>query len=240
MTLLNDPLAFAKSYPFPSPSESFLYTARGMKPLRSINEPSSLTKGRTPVLAYGSNCAPVQLKRKFSDHLHAFGGEIPVIKAAIRDTDVVYSPIIVPYGSVPATITPSPGTVAHVFITYLTDDQLQIMHRSEAAGLMYEYIPFDESLVTTSFPSLSIEGLRTYRSMSGVFHIDGVPTALTDVDADNRRFPAMNQLEILTLVNETCAPEWALDDFIHELLQNTGFRERINREIHMPFGDPNH
>ncbi|ADH98667.1 hypothetical protein [Salisediminibacterium selenitireducens] len=238
MPFLNDPLIFAKSYPFPSPSDSFLYAADGEASLGSISELSSMIHKRTPVLAYGSNCAPYQLKRKFGDYLGEFGEVIPVIKATIRDTDVVHSPFIVPYGSIPATITPSPGTNAEVFITYLTDDQLQIMHRTEAVGLIYEYIPFDEGLVTAHIPSLSIEGIHTYRSMAGVFHIDGAPVALKDAGANNRRFHAMNQLEILTLINETCAPEWTLDDFIQELLQNTAFRAQINSEIRGAFKDP--
>lgn len=53
----------------------------------------------TPVLAVGSNAAPVQLARKFPPSTFPDGVVIPVLRCVLPDFDVVYAPLISSYGS---------------------------------------------------------------------------------------------------------------------------------------------
>lgn len=53
----------------------------------------------TPVLAVGSNAAPVQLARKFPKSMFPDGVVIPVLRCVLPDFDVVYAPLISSYGS---------------------------------------------------------------------------------------------------------------------------------------------
>lgn len=53
----------------------------------------------TPVLAVGSNAAPVQLARKFPKMMFPDGVVIPVLRCVLPDFDVVYAPLISSYGS---------------------------------------------------------------------------------------------------------------------------------------------
>ena len=103
-------------------------------------------KTRVPVLAYGSNAAPEALFRKFGKYsLHGNDGFIPVLKVCVVENlrsftvlqgqlegfDVVYAALLTGYGSVPAALQASPGCACTVYVTYLTETQLQIMHRTE-------------------------------------------------------------------------------------------------------------
>ena len=78
-----------------------------------------LSKGHklTPVLAVGSNAAPVQLGRKFDAKKFPDGVVIPVLRCVLPDFDVVYAPLISSYGSCtgaclpPLRLPPSPPLV---------------------------------------------------------------------------------------------------------------------------------
>lgn len=93
---------------------------------------------RTGLLAYGSNAAPSQLRRKFLD---AERRAIPVTAVVVSDVDVVFSAHLTSYGSLPATIHRTPGARAHLAITWLTDEERSIMHRSEGGNYRLEEVP---------------------------------------------------------------------------------------------------
>lgn len=224
-------LRFAKSYPFESPSASYLFTAKGPVPIHESHNPKELISNRTPVLAYGSNSAPIQLKRKFQNHLKSKGGCIPVIKGQLFNYDVVFSPVIVPYGSIPATITPSPGVAANAYVTYLDEAQLAIMHRSEGVGFMYDYLAFNENEVQLEYEGYSLTGLHTYLSQRGPMALNKDIVALAEVEAKKRRFAVMTQTELLTLVKNDYGSESSLDDFISSAIIDQTFRSRVNRHL---------
>ncbi len=52
-------------------------------------------------------------------------------QGALSGFDVVYSSRFASYGSVPAALQASLGTVCSAFVTFLTRKQLEIMHRTE-------------------------------------------------------------------------------------------------------------
>ncbi|WP_069364134.1 hypothetical protein [Salisediminibacterium beveridgei] len=231
-------LLFAKSYPFESPSASYIFTAKGPEPIHENHDPTELIKHRTPVLAYGSNSAPIQLKRKFHEHLASAGGFIPVLKGYLLNYDVVYSPVVAPYGSIPATITPSPGVIANAYVTYLDQEQLAIMHRSEGVGYMYDYLAFDENDVQLEYEGFAVTGLHTYLSQRGPLALNKGIVALAEVEAAKRQFPAMTQTELLTLVKHDYCTELPLNDFISNTIEDQTFRSSVNHHLLHHFSIP--
>ncbi len=121
MTDLARRILHAESYPFARPACSYLFRGQMMFPL-----PSGATEDRFPIITSGSNASPTRLAAKFGD-----GEEIPVTRAELRHFTVVFAGHFTAYGAIPATLCPHPGAVSDVWITWLTPDQLSIMHRSE-------------------------------------------------------------------------------------------------------------
>ncbi|HET6954131.1 MAG TPA: hypothetical protein VFI47_27445 [Acidimicrobiales bacterium] len=149
--------------------------------------------GRTAVLAIGSNASPTQLDRKFAAAAFADPatpeGRIPVVPATVPDVDVVYAARVAHYGAVPATLAPSPGTVAQVFVTWLTPAQLDRMNETESLGRAYRLTPV---------PGVRIDGcdpatVPAYTAIAGVARFGGGPLAVARVPATGRSFPAATQ-----------------------------------------------
>jgi len=109
----------AAAYPYARPDHSYVYDDGATVALDEF--PGEVTAGRTPVLAFGSNAAPEQLRRKFGATPDTV---IPVIRADLADFDVVYSAHLTAYGAVPATLAPSPGARLQTWVTWLDDAQL--------------------------------------------------------------------------------------------------------------------
>jgi hypothetical protein len=181
-----DPL----DYPFDVPLVGYTWRS-GLPPgpAAGVDE----VAGRTAVLAIGSNAASSQLSRKFA--LPAFAdpatddGRIPVAPAAAPGIDVVFAAQVASYGSVPATITPSPGTVAHVFVTWLTPAQLDRMNETEALGRAYQF---------AHVPGVAVEGhdpapVPAYAATAGAALFGGEPLASAAVAAAGRTLPAASQ-----------------------------------------------
>ena len=129
--MLQKILKRALGYPYSFPDRDFVLSNGDIQDL----EDDSILSGRKPVLAVGSNRSPEQLLRKFgSDNL------VPVTHAELSDYDVVYSAHIASYGSIPATLNASPGTIVNVCLTWLSSPQLSRMHETESLGVSYVYL----------------------------------------------------------------------------------------------------
>ncbi len=145
---------------------------------------------RTPVVGYGSNASAVRLTEKFGsgpDHV------IPVLRCRLHDHDIVYATHFATYGSLPAAAYASPGTVANVSVSFLTDRQLEVMHASE--GDNYRFGTLDAVIEVDGLGVL--ERPATYITVHGVFGLEGAPMALAAVTAENRRFEALDQRRAL-------------------------------------------
>jgi hypothetical protein len=90
---------------------------------------SSLDR-RTAVLAFGSNASPPQLARKFSG---VPGSAIPVVKGWSYGLQLAFSAHINPVGYIPAAVraTGDFGTRLPVWLTFLDDEQLEVMDPTE-------------------------------------------------------------------------------------------------------------
>lgn len=217
-TTPGDRIARAKAYPFGHPQASYLFRDGGVAPLGDV---ARAVAGKVAVLASGSNAAPAQLARKYANHAGTV--EIPVTRARLRDFDTVFNAHIAAYGSVPATLFPSPGTVLHTFITWLDEAALAIMHATEQPGVNYHFAALDGIDVTVDGLG-GLDRAHAYISVAGCIIHDGAPVALAEVPAQRRVYPARTQAEMQDLACALAAPGKAVDDFILENVADAALR----------------
>ncbi len=220
-------LALAKAYPFPAPGRSYLFRNGAAQPLESDASQAALFAGRLPVIGHGSNRSPEQLHRKFGAH-----AEIPVSRAWLRDYDVVYSAHVSQYGSIAANLQHSPGTVAEVYVTWLTGDQLGRMHETELGGENYYYGRLNGvSLELEAGPQAALEGAKVYLSTRGCLAQDGKPLGLAAVASKDRPHGALDQVGALDLVRARYRPERGLDHHILETIRDPAGRKTLIAEM---------
>lgn len=211
-------IARAKSYPFGPPADSYLFQGGRVAPLGPV---ARAVAGRTPVLASGSNAAPAQLARKYAGSGEAVA--IPVTRVRLADFDSVYNAHIAAYGSVPATLFPSPGTTLVTFVTWLDDAQLAVMHATEQPGVNYHYAEL--SGIRAEVDGLgALDAAYAYISVAGCLVRGDAPVALAEVAAVGRRFAAVTQPEMLAHVRDVTAPGMELDAFILETVADPNLR----------------
>ena len=153
------------------------------------------------MLAYGSNGAPSQLARKYGD---VPGAVIPVLQAAVRDVDVVYSAHITRYGAIPATLAESHGTILRTSITWLSDRELEVMHESEmgSGGAVpgnYTFGRFERLSVVSRGLSENRK-MSAYVSRFGALGLHEAPIALARVTAEHRTFAEYSKIAMLGAV----------------------------------------
>lgn len=187
MTQTDDPLARALGYPYAAHGGDFLFRDGTAQPL----PPGHPFDGLTPVIAVGSNRAPAQLARKFAEMAVA----VPVTRLQARDVDVVHAAHIAGYGAVPATLAASPGTVAELWITWLDDTTLLHMDATEAVGVNYDRVTVELRWADAG-PRSPARALL-YTARRGLLRLDGEPVALAAIPADQRRFRALTQEQVL-------------------------------------------
>ena len=236
----------AKRYPFPRPGHSFLYVDGEALPLLSLGEsleeaevefdgqpvaagtvlqqrgiatPALLSR-RTPVLAYGANAAPERLQRKFAP----FGQAVfPVLNARLHGFDIVYAAHISSYGAVPATLSPSPGTVCDIAITCLDERELARMHETEFRRHTYLFGPLSNiRLEPDLLPAM--DAVSTYVGGFGHIAPEGEALALAAIPAEGRRFRACSQLEALRTIQAMLGVPGSLDSFIQEAVDDDAIR----------------
>jgi len=225
-------LALAKSYPFPVPGRSYLFRDGAARPLESGTSQAARFAGRRPVIGHGSNRSPEQLLRKFGT-----GAEIPVSRAWLRDYDVVYSAHVSQYGSIAANLQHSPGTVAEVYVTWLTEDQLGRMHETELGGENYYYGRLTGVwLGLEAGPAAAQDGAYVYLSTRGCLARDGgplglAPVGLAEVASKDRAHGALDQVGVLDLVRARHRPERDLDHHILETIRDPAGRKALIAEM---------
>jgi hypothetical protein len=192
----------AAGYPYDITPTSFTFIEGAAAPF----DPA-LTRGRYPVIGYGSNQSPQRLRQKYGT-AHA---PIPVQRGWLADHDVVYSAHFASYGSLPAALRHVEGTSVSVAVNWLDDEQLEIMHGTEWDHYHYARL--------TGISLRLAEGEElgeayAYLCFSGHTVRDGEPIALAEVAAENRRHDALGQLDALALMRDRLAPDAELVDFV--------------------------
>jgi len=220
--MTSDPaIARALGYPYPAPSGDYLYRDGGVE---AFDDGMTLS-GRVPVLAIGSNRAPEQLRRKFGDN-----ALVPVTSARLRDHDVVYSAHMASYGSIPATLAPSPGTRVGVSLTWLTPHQLERMHETEAIGVNYDY-GVARDLEIDIGPGRPNVPVGCYLGRRGALAMNGAPTALWEVEAAGRVFSSAPQSETLARVHEEYGRGESFENWLNALIVDRDARARLTERL---------
>ncbi|HCI20118.1 MAG: hypothetical protein CMN36_03675 [SAR116 cluster bacterium] len=220
----------ASDYPYLAPQGGFVLD-RGQL---HVFDDAALLAGRTAVLSVGSNRAPVQLLRKFGpDAL------VPVTPAILHDCDIVHNAAVSYYGAVSCTAFPSVGTDVLLNIAWLDDDQLPVMHRTEAVGIAYDFMRYLTGSVS-HLPVLAAGGdivsasqpVFGYAARGGVLDAGGGrPAGLAAISARKRRFQTLSQASVAALVAARAGhpPGQPVADFMAGLVDDAASRKAVNQ-----------
>jgi hypothetical protein len=189
----------ALAYPYATPDRSYLYREGEA---HELPEGGGDLTGRTPLLSYGANAAPEALARKLAS---LPGVELPVMRAELKDFDVVYSAHVSPYGAVPATLVESPGTTAPVFVLHPTAEQRALLKASEP-----------------NYDLVEVNGIAAYRSKHGCLLLDGSPIALATIRSSGRTLPELDEPAILERVRAHLEPQLNLEEFVRTCVAANG------------------
>jgi hypothetical protein len=213
-----DPLILrALDYPYSYPAYDFVLDNGSVAPLQDRYS----LEGRIPVLAIGSNRSPEQLLRKFSDQ-----DFVPVTCVKLCDYDVVYAAHIASYGSIPAVLARSPGTIVDIAITWLSKLQLKRMHETEAIGINYDYGVASSLKINAEYDYKNQE-IGCYLGRRGCLNIMGNVIALKEITATKRVFSAFSQSEILKEIWLHEQKEIQFEAWLKKLIQNKEARKSI-------------
>jgi hypothetical protein len=177
---------WALDYPYEQPQRSYLQL--GERTLELPPEGPDLA-GREPLLAYGANASPLALTRKLAGLPPA---PLPMLRARLAGFDVVFSNHVSPYGAVPGTLHPSPGTTVAVFAAYPDGEQLRALTMTEPN---YELARLS-GLDCRREDGVRLDRLDAYLSRHGPRLLDGAPLALAEIEASGRCLAALTQREI--------------------------------------------
>jgi hypothetical protein len=195
-------LKWAIGYPWERPAGSYRLTGDGIKLLADMaadEREAALERylsgagGRMPLLAIGSNAAPDTLERKFAHFPDGDDREVLALTGRLHDFDVGAAAQPTMYGSMPATLFPSPGTEVCATVLWVTPNQFTQLTWSELTyrlgGLRTR---FDVDLDGTSFAEVLV-----FVSRFGSFCVDERPVALAAVPASGRTAEALTQKQLL-------------------------------------------
>tara|TARA_B100000927_G_scaffold7887_1_gene6336 strand:- start:299 stop:1075 length:777 start_codon:yes stop_codon:yes gene_type:complete len=212
----------AINYPYFAPNYSFSFH-KG-KFVKGICDDLA---NRIPILSVGSNRSPYQLKRKFS-----LNQDICVTPAILRDSDIVYAASLSAYGSMPATQWPSKGTEVDLNVLWLNEEQLEIMHLSEALGVAYSFVKL--KLDTVKIKEFKYEKqIYGYISIAGVFPFyDDKPKRLSKIYAKDVTLKSSSEKKaLLSLMHSLGIEENKLSEWIDKVINNKAYRISIHEKL---------
>jgi hypothetical protein len=195
-------LAHALGYPWKRPGRSYRLSDAGVEPLEemspaerdeAIADHSAGDEGRRPLLAIGSNGAPEILRRKFAHFPEAGDRALLALTGRLHEFDVGYAAQPAIYGSLPATLFPSPGTAVSATVLWVTPAQFTQIAWSELSyrlGRLETRFEVDEG-------GAVFDEVLVFVSRFGAFQVEGEPVALAAVPADGRTARALTQEEVL-------------------------------------------
>ncbi len=211
----------ATQYPYAIPDYSFVFEGGRVIPIQSSDD-MPLLRNRHPVIACGSNLSHERLLQKYGDDPEP----LPVIRMQLKNFDSVYSAHYAHYGAIPATLTPSPGTIVSLALNWLSDHQLARMHETEKDN--YHYCKLDNIELTPEF-GMPLDCAFAYISSSGFWAPANDPIPLAAIDASNRRWESLNQEGALSLARDHLAKEEtqgdSLETFIAAHIENDQTRQ---------------
>jgi len=212
----------ALNYPYFAPNYSFsFYKGEFIKGIcDDLNN-------RIPVLSVGSNRSPYQLKRKFS-----LNQNICVTPATLYDSDVVFAASLSSYGSMPATQWPSVGTEVNLNVLWLNEEQLEIMHLSEALGVAYNFVKL--KLDTVKIKDFKYaKQIYGYISIAGVFPFnENKPKRLSAINARNITLKGSSEKKaLLSLMHNLGIENNKLSEWVDKVINNKTYRISLHEKL---------
>ncbi|MDA9114120.1 hypothetical protein N9J43_01450, partial [Alphaproteobacteria bacterium] len=182
---------------------------------------------RIPILSVGSNRSPYQLKRKFS-----LNEDICVTPAKLFDSDIVYAASISAYGSLPATQWPSDGTVVDLNVLWLKEEQLNIMHLTEAVGVAYDFVKLQRGSVKLTDLEYSND-IYGYVSVAGVLPFnESVPKRLSSIYGSKTKLDSIDEYEALSFtMNNLENKKKSLEQWLTEVIDNKQYRFKLHKNL---------
>jgi hypothetical protein len=195
-------VAQALGYPWERPRGSYLLSGGELEALESMSplrRESILARfaapgsSRLPVLSIGSNAAPVTLERKLAHFAAEEDRTVLALTGHLHDFDVGVAAQPTMYGSMPATLFPSPGTAVRATLLWVTPAQFTQLAWSEITyrlGKLRTRFEVDET-------AASFDEVLVFVSRFGAFCPQGEPVALAAIPADGRAAPELTQEQLL-------------------------------------------
>ncbi|MFN3835058.1 MAG: hypothetical protein ACK4NO_04055 [Glycocaulis sp.] len=238
-------MQWALSYPFTRPEGDFLFVDGRTLDIRSTKGPISgwqvadgghirsladvvgaerakqLDEGAYhPVVAVGSNAAPVQLQRKFARYIDNV--VIPVIAVSLPGHVICWANRIAVYGSVPATLAEEPGASVSAWATLLSPRDYALMNATEDLGVVYEAVP----VAVEGAPEAVHGPFEAYRCLTG--HMGVRVSAFSAV---NSNLPQGNQWTAQELAISRLGLETPVDRFVAETVSDAGLAAERDRAL---------
>lgn len=222
-----DVLTQAVGYPWARPPGSFLLRGGDVELLGDLTEAerdgmlarfSAADRGRLPILSIGSNAAPEALQRKFAH----FDGEddrtLLALNGHLYDFDVGVAAQPTMYGSMPATLFPSPGTAVATTLLWVTPAQFTQLAWSELTyrlGRLRARFEVEET-------AAGFDQVLVFVSRFGAFCPEGVPVALAAIPARGRTAPELTQEQLLDAAARLAlGPEADADALVRAIFEDT-------------------
>jgi hypothetical protein len=192
----------AVGYPWARPPGSYLLTSAGVELIedltagereRALGKFLSDHGGRLPLLAIGSNAAPETLERKFAHFPDEDDRAVLALTGRLHDFDVGVAAQPTLYGSMPATLFPSPRTEVCATVLWVTPTQFTQLTWSELTyrlGKLRTRFVVDEG-------GESFDEVVVFVSRFGAFCVSERPAALAAIPAAGRTAEALTQEQLL-------------------------------------------
>jgi hypothetical protein len=148
---------------------------------------------RIPLLAYGANASPERLALKLA-HLDAAHQRALILAGDLEGFDVGAAAQGPWFFTMPGTLVPSPGTRVRVGVLFVTREQFTALWWTE---LSYKLGALDDIVLTTDVFDEPLRRVLVFVSRFGAFCPEGEPVALSAIGAEDRRWRALTQREVL-------------------------------------------
>lgn len=180
-----------------------------------------------PVVSFGSNASPEQLRRKF---LGRSADRIVSVRCQISGAVPVFSAHFAKYGAVPSCLGDCPGATSNLFVNLLPVPELEIMNESEGIGDRYALaalLPHGEC----SQP-LQGMGLFYYKSLHGpLLSQDHEPICLAAFEVENCRFRQSTERPLLRWALTALFPELDFEAALLTILQSEEVRAQATQRL---------
>lgn len=238
-------MQWALSYPFTRPEGDFLFVdgrtldirstkgrisgwqvvdgghTRSLAEIVGLERAQRLDEGAYhPVVAVGSNAAPVQLQRKFARYIDDV--VIPVIAVQLPGHVIAWANRIAVYGSVPATLAEEPGASVSAWATLLSARDYALMNATEDLGVVYEAVP----VKVAGAPEAVHGSFEAYRCLTGHFNV-----RVSAFSATGSNLPQGNQWTAQELAIARLGLETPVDRFVAETVSDVRLAAQRDRDL---------